>query len=396
MPGQIEKCLHTLVGGTTLRMMFFLAVSIGQAQAMNDTNAIVSRGLFPLAPVAARELLAIRAESVVVTITRTGFVERRAYVVVNRGPAATVDLATIGEYNVAAPDTVDEDIRVELDRRDLRLRPKIGLLINRGGWVEATSPLSETIERCLETNDGTVCSQDWISFPVEFRTGQERKIVLTFTTRCGPRAALEAAIGRLRFYSEQFWEKASVATAVVQLHVGATGVPATRFNPSGPYLKYSKRPSRISAEVLTWTFRNHRQTEFYGESLVHPFAVDNMAILDQYLRWIGQSSKFGGLAAIVKADTLLTLASESARISGGPKATLIYRLLEPARVEIGIWDSRGHVVRRLGSLGHGVGTHSVEWQGTDDRDRPVAPGIYRFLLEVRGEWIGDREIAVIR
>jgi flagellar hook capping protein FlgD len=359
---------------------------------MNDTNALISRGLFPIIRAGTSPDLALEAESLTVTLTGPGVLERRSYVVKNRGPAKTVEAGTILGINVAAPDTSPEAVKVALDGVELPVRARLGLLLNRDGRVVVTSPDPAAIRNCIEHNDGGVCSQDWVMFAIPFEAGQTRRISLEFADQCGPRAAIALAIGRLHFYTEQFWAESKVGAVVARLNANALGVPARDFVPTGQYQRHSTSPTTIEVGELTWRLHGYRQKDYYGRGLVHPFAVDQEQILDRYLRGIGSSSADVAIGRILKADSILATSGDSAV----PVASIEFDLLKPARVELAVWDSNGRVVRKLDSLGRQAGSHRVSWDGMDYLRHPVAKGPYRFRLEADGRWLGDREIRVLR
>ena len=272
------------------------------------------------------------------------------------------------------------------------MRAQLGLLLNRDGRVVVTSPDPDAIRSCIVHNDGGVCSQDWVAFAVPFEAGQTRRISLTFASECGPREAIELAIAQLHFYTEEFWPDSKVGAVVVRLNVGALGVPARDFVPTGQYLRHSTSPTTIGTDVLTWRFHDYRQKDYYGRGLVHPFAVDQERILDRYLRGVGSSSADATIGRILNADSVLAASGGSAV----PAALFEFDLVRPARIELAVWDTNGRVVRRLDSLGRQPGAHRVSWDGMDHLRRPVAEGVYRFRLETDGRWVGDREIRVSR
>ncbi|MCK4774326.1 MAG: hypothetical protein KAT30_06055, partial [Candidatus Krumholzibacteria bacterium] len=56
--------------------------------------------------------------------------------------------------------------------------------------------------------------------------------------------------------------------------------------------------------------------------------------------------------------------------------TLRFTMSADATVELGIYDHRGRLVRRLVSDFRGAGTHAVHWNGRDREGRSVSAGIY--------------------
>jgi subtilisin family serine protease len=67
-----------------------------------------------------------------------------------------------------------------------------------------------------------------------------------------------------------------------------------------------------------------------------------------------------------------------------PRTTLTFALARPGRVELGIYDLRGRLVRRLLDSRQGAGYHSVAWDGRDASGRGVSSGPYVARLRAGG------------
>lgn len=59
-----------------------------------------------------------------------------------------------------------------------------------------------------------------------------------------------------------------------------------------------------------------------------------------------------------------------------PATTIYFELDRQMRVELGIYDLSGRLVRTLVSGARPAGEHGERWNGTDDAGRPVASGVY--------------------
>lgn len=66
-----------------------------------------------------------------------------------------------------------------------------------------------------------------------------------------------------------------------------------------------------------------------------------------------------------------------------PVTTVEYHLMTAAEVSLTIFDLQGHCVRRLVCESKDVGSHSVQWDGRDEFDHPVASGMYVYRIHVR-------------
>ena len=61
--------------------------------------------------------------------------------------------------------------------------------------------------------------------------------------------------------------------------------------------------------------------------------------------------------------------------------TIRYRLAEPGRVRLEIFDIQGQKVKMLADSYAGAGVYQVEWDGTDASGKPVATGVYLARLQ---------------
>jgi hypothetical protein len=69
-----------------------------------------------------------------------------------------------------------------------------------------------------------------------------------------------------------------------------------------------------------------------------------------------------------------------------PMTRIRYELPAPAPVSLRVYSISGRLVRvLLDSELRGPGTHTTEWDGTDDQGRNVASGVYFYRLEADGE-----------
>jgi hypothetical protein len=77
---------------------------------------------------------------------------------------------------------------------------------------------------------------------------------------------------------------------------------------------------------------------------------------------------------------------EPARLQAWPnpfrdRTLLTYELLRPGRIELGIYDVHGRLVRALESARRSAVRHSLWWDGRDQHRRAVAPGVYFARVE---------------
>ena len=67
-----------------------------------------------------------------------------------------------------------------------------------------------------------------------------------------------------------------------------------------------------------------------------------------------------------------------------PATKLNFHLPESGRVNLVVYDSRGHRIRTLVSGQRSGGDFAATWNGRDDRGRAQSGGVYIFVLEFKG------------
>jgi len=74
----------------------------------------------------------------------------------------------------------------------------------------------------------------------------------------------------------------------------------------------------------------------------------------------------------------------------GLTTTVQFELPHAEHVDLAIYDVAGRLVRRVVSTMMGPGLFSMVWDGTDERGRPTAPGVYFSVLKSAGETQSQR------
>ena len=75
-----------------------------------------------------------------------------------------------------------------------------------------------------------------------------------------------------------------------------------------------------------------------------------------------------------------------------PVTTIAYTLTAPGRATIRVHDIAGRVVRTLVDDECGAGEHTVQWDGTTDRNTPAASGVYFVRMESGGRKASHKEV----
>ena len=112
--------------------------------------------------------------------------------------------------------------------------------------------------------------------------------------------------------------------------------------------------------------------------------VDSNLTVDQVLSWTEPDSSTGVTAAgEVPAGSLRLLSAHPNPFN--PTTVISYEVPVAQMVSVMVYDIRGRLVRRLVGQRQEPGLHSVTWRGRDDRDRPVAAGVYLVRLKAGGQ-----------
>ncbi len=103
--------------------------------------------------------------------------------------------------------------------------------------------------------------------------------------------------------------------------------------------------------------------------------------------WLQRSNYIGtGVAGLDSDPAPSFTLSQNVPNPFNPTTLIEYGLLEPATVDLAIYDVAGRLVKRLvASEARGAGRHVVPWHGRNETGRPVASGVYLCTLEVAGD-----------
>ena len=75
-----------------------------------------------------------------------------------------------------------------------------------------------------------------------------------------------------------------------------------------------------------------------------------------------------------------------------PSTIIEYELPAPGSVQVLVYDVQGRFVRRLLDTQQAGGSHSVTWDGTDDRGIHVASGVYFYQVQAGGRMAAKKAI----
>jgi hypothetical protein len=241
--------------------------------ALNDTNALVREGLFPLAGGGAS--LEIVSETVTVTLKLEGRLATvRSYRIRNSGKAGMYPLG------VLCSQWTDPCEGIRIDGLDIRFWNRTGRLSVKDGHVETARFPRAEIDACNETNDGDVCGHVWAELPIWLDAGATRTVTIRFGTELEESSFFEDALDRLTLYTEQFWKQN--ASARFELRFAIEGVRFTKDHfQQVPGSRYEMLPiSGVDQGAVVWCLTD---VDVSSEvSILHPWATDLCALYQLY------------------------------------------------------------------------------------------------------------------
>lgn len=274
---------------------------------MNDTDAVVADGLFPVLDARAVPHLALEEVQTQMGIQRKGFEKTVVYTIINQGNAtqarvgyALDELAGGGRYG---PYGVlgDRLPTVEVDSRRAATRLRTGRLVDLGERVLIQPRTQAEIDTCNAHNDGDICGHHWLELDVTFGPGQRRKISIRKFYRWPDNAsyAPDAIAQELVTYAEKFWAGPKVIRIEALVRTGGIGLTPAQLIPGAgdSRQRYDEAPSRPqvtrSATYMRWTlhdYRPARKPQEFGIRLVDPRSIDG-ALLSTKIRSQGSGRR---------------------------------------------------------------------------------------------------------
>ncbi len=267
--------------------------------AMNDTDAVVAEGLFPMDNTLP---LALRSEKVSVALYPKGVRVMRHYEIQNTGDAALeARLATTclsvpyNDHRVLA--TLYEGAYVgtivTVDGKPVQVERHVGRLIDAGALVIVQDRTMAQIGDCEQHNDGDICGHPWVSLPVTFASDQIRTVEVNYEVPDFSPRFVEFTLDRLQLYAEKFWGSDSVRVIEFDFSIEGKTLGEDVFLPRGEYAAHSTKPSGYNEGTFTWRIEHYapsRKTYTYFTHLIHPYAIDMNAISKTYRSILEPSS----------------------------------------------------------------------------------------------------------
>jgi len=109
------------------------------------------------------------------------------------------------------------------------------------------------------------------------------------------------------------------------------------------------------------------------------------------------SSILNGEPTSTVSPTLLSKKFSSSNYPNpfNPTTTIQYTIPTENKVSINIYDPLGRLIRNLHKNLQAAGTHSTQWDGTDNNGYPLASGQYLYEI-ISGEQVGVKKMFLLR
>ena len=107
------------------------------------------------------------------------------------------------------------------------------------------------------------------------------------------------------------------------------------------------------------------------------------------------------MPSVVTLDTGPVPMARTVRLSAAPNpsygpVTLSFALVEPADIEVSVYDAAGRCVRTLARGARPLGEHALRWDSRDAAGLACAPGAYWARLRVNGVPAGAKALTLQR
>jgi flagellar hook assembly protein FlgD len=107
---------------------------------------------------------------------------------------------------------------------------------------------------------------------------------------------------------------------------------------------------------------------------------DRMAVMRRTVEWFGSTT---GVEAPGATPRIVSLA-QNVPNPFGLSTSISFNLGDVSPVRLRVYDVHGRLVRNLVDGDEDWSAHSAIWDGTDDRGRDLASGVYFYRLETDG------------
>ena len=206
--------------------------------AMNDTDGVFGRGVFPIAPAGVRTPLVIDQEWVEVRLVPGERHEVRRYALRNTGEEGSFEIGWVCAVN--AVDALERCYRMTVDGKKVTLRFQTGRLRDPDYWtsvgktrmppprVERQETSPREVAACLEHVDGTICGQSWASAQIPFGASQTRVLQVESREPISADRFLHA-VPTFRLHAERYFRNPTIPKLELRFHVEGGDVDPKPF-----------------------------------------------------------------------------------------------------------------------------------------------------------------------
>lgn len=260
------------------------------AHAMNDTDGVCGRGLFPIGPNA--KSLVILKERVDITLTKRGTLGRRTYEIRNTGKDDTFSFGAIKCYNCSSEPKGDYST-IKANGELITYEEQLSFLRDSGRAVTRRDLTLKEARQTLASLDGTIETHLWLSFRLPIAAGETATIELEYLEHPVDSRFTDAVVGTLYLYTEKFWAGDTVPLVEVTFRTDENFVPVEYFIPIGGYREDSIHPDAVVDNQLVWRINNYRpkKTMYSYTFRLHPYAVKKDLITEAFSKATGRIVK---------------------------------------------------------------------------------------------------------
>jgi hypothetical protein len=278
-------------------LLLGLVMCPGVASAMNDTDAVVADGLFPLAASAGIPSLLLEKVDIRLRLLPDGFEKSINYRIRHPGNSRSYvigyvidDPAPGGWYGPYGMKNAETRLTIELDGAPATPKIRTGRLVDEGDHVRIDHRTQAEIDTCNAHNDGDICGHHWAELEVSFGEGQRRNVRVRslYGWPDNLNYAPDAITRELAIYTEKFWAGRTVPQIEIRLDTSALELSADRFSPHGGY--GSRVPTSLTSSEIRWVIRDFapvKKPMEFGSYMLRPQAVDREVVRKQIQRLKG-------------------------------------------------------------------------------------------------------------
>lgn len=269
--------------------LFLLVSYFDFSFAMNDTDGVIGRGLFPLNT--SGTSLRLVSESIEITLNSAGIHTKRSYEVQNTGRRGAFSFGTMCGYNTLSINT-DRCGKIVENGKYLSVTIDTSYLVDEGSHVSVKKINISEVTEILKHLDGTIVSHIWSSFELEFDENETKRLEIMYFAPIDPKYFKRHVLRDLFLYTEKFWDSEFATDVELRLAIEGFNIPLEYLTPKGRYSQYSIPPDSEEEGVIVWRFKDYRPNRekySYTLRLLHPSSINFDSLCLAYEQATGKS-----------------------------------------------------------------------------------------------------------